>query len=384
MSVLLQDTARNNLASWGERALAGGYASGAIISPFTSPIHGNGYKQGIEVVVKRLQRAGGDVWFDPTTHALQAPQVGDFRYYEGWDLWQGGRGDLRTSQAMIEHVRRVFEIQVSLGVPLLAPTILLHGAGNSQSQRAADFASVAMREARDRSVYLAVVGDVHFWGAGNQLDAHIGLLDQLEPAGWMLTVARNDSTLPATVDVAEVEGLARATYALSQDRPVIIGHGDLAGLPAVAAGATQVGSGWDSRQRVFSYSDHSARPITDSDGGGWYKRPTLEGLLGSMLPNELRILIRQDAALARRLTPGSVLDAPETAFRHHAEVLTRVTTEINGLQGRQRAERMRDKYRAAIADWPVAQAMSGCDAGARQWVGSCSAGLQAFMTAEGW
>jgi hypothetical protein len=384
MSVLLQDTARNNLASWGVHALGGGYAIGAIVSPFTSPVRGNGYKQDARVVVKRLQRAGGEVWFDPTTHALQAPQVGDFRYYSGWDLWKGARGDLVTHQAMVDHVKKVFEIQTSLEVPLLAPTVLLNGAQNPQSLRAAELATVARREANARPVYLAVVGDVHFWSAGTQLDAHIGVLDQLEPAGWILTVARHASTLPAAALASEVEGLARTTYALSRDRPVIIGHGDLAGLPAMAAGATRIGTGWDSRQRVFAYTDHSARANVGSDGGGWYKRPTLEGLLGNMLPNELRVLARQDSALATRLTPGPVLDQPESAFRHHAEILTRISTELGGLPDRLRAERMRDRYRAAVADWPAAQAKSGCNGNARQWVAACLTGLEAFMASEGW
>lgn len=68
--------------------------------------------------------------------------------------------------------------------------------------------------------------------------------------------------------------------ALSQDRPVLIGHGDFAAIPAVAAGATRIGTGWDTRQRAFAYSDHAARPLVSTDGGSWYKRPTLEGLLG--------------------------------------------------------------------------------------------------------
>lgn len=383
MTVRIQDTARNTLPVWTINAVHGGYARGAVISPFTSPVRANGYKQSVQQVVQRISDAGGSVWVDPSTHMLQAPGVGDFRYYREWDFWAGAPGVLTTADDMRDHIRRVYAVQGELGVPLVAPTLLLNSPQSARSQTAAALAAIAREEAGGRHVLMPIVGDTHFWSAGPELDAYVGLLDQLEPSAWLLTVARPESTVPATVQADEVFGLMRTSAALSQDRVVLVGHGDLAGLPAIAAGASGLGTGWDTRQRVLAYSDHAAR-APGGPGGSWYKRPTLEGLLGNLLPNELQVLTNQDAALATRLVPGEVLDVAEPAFRHHAVVLTRVVEELNALSGRARAQRLRDRYLAARVDWPQVQAITGCSSGADRWVEPLLAGLEQFMAAEGW
>ena len=60
MSILISDTARNNLASWTIRGIEGGYASGAYLSPFTSPLSANGYKKSAKDTASRIQDAGGE------------------------------------------------------------------------------------------------------------------------------------------------------------------------------------------------------------------------------------------------------------------------------------------------------------------------------------
>lgn len=383
MTVRIQDTARNTLPGWTINAVRGRYARGAVVSPFASPVQANGYKQSVRQVIQRISDIGGSVWVDPSTHMLQAPGVGDFRYYREWDFWAGAPGVLTTADEKRDHVRRVYAVQEALEVPLVAPTLLLNSPQSPGSQAAAALAEIAREEARGRHVLMPIVGDTHFWGSGAELDAYVGLLDQLEPSAWLLTVSRPDSTVPAAVQAAEVFGLMRTSAALSQDKPVLVGHGDLAGLPAIAAGATGLGTGWDTRQRVLAYSDHAARAAGGS-GGAWYKRPTLEGLLGNLLPSELQVLVNQDAALAARLVPGAVLDLAEPAFRHHATVLTNVVDELKTLAGRDRAQRLRERYLAARMDWPRVQAITGCASGADRWVNPLLAGLEQFMTAEGW
>lgn len=383
MTVRIQDTARNTLPGWTVNAIRGGYARGAVISPFASPVRANGYKQSVRQVIQRISDAKGSVWVDPSTHVLQGPGVGDFRYYREWDFWAGAPGVLTTADDMRDHVRRVYAVQEALEVPLVAPTILLNSPQSAAAQGAAALAMIAREEAGGRHVLLPIVGDTHFWGAGSELDAYVGLLDQLEPSAWLLTVARTESTLPAAVQAAEIFGLMRTSAALSQDRVVLVGHGDFAGLPAIAAGASGVGTGWDTRQRVLAYSDHAAR-AAGGPGGAWYKRPTLEGLLGNLLPNELQILSNQDVALATRLVPGAVLDLAEPAFRHHATVLTRVVDELKALTGRDRVLRLRERYLAARLDWPRVQAITGCASAADRWVEPLFAGLEQFMAAEGW
>lgn len=325
MAVFIQDTARNNLASWTNNAVAGGYAIGAMISPFASPRLSNGFKRAAADVALSIRENGGELWFDSMTYALGMPRAGDFRHYDGWPLWPGTRGDLRSAVEQREHVQAVYAIQADLGSPALAPTVLVSYPDTPTSQVALQLTSEALT--LQPRAWATIAGDQQFWGAGAELDAHVGALDQLEPGGWLLVVTRADNSMPTGASSEEIFGLMRTTFALSQDRPVRVAYGDLAALPAVAAGAEAVGTGWDMRQRICAYQDFQVR-AADPGGGGWYQRPTLEGLLGSLTANEYQVLTSERAALALRLTPGTVGPQPEQAFRHHAQVLNSVIHEM--------------------------------------------------------
>lgn len=104
-------------------------------------------------------------------------------------------------------IDKVFGTQDVLGAPHLVPTVLLHHPITPQSQLALDIA----REAADTDsdAWISIVGSTSFWGAGDELDAHIGALAQLQPAGWSLTVTRENYALPAPVSVSEISGLCR-------------------------------------------------------------------------------------------------------------------------------------------------------------------------------
>jgi hypothetical protein len=383
MSILIQDTARNNLASWTVSAVKAKAAVGAVISPFSSPVSKTSYKPDITKLVDRIRKSGGQVWFDPTTHALQMPQAGDFRYYKEWNLWGGSPNDLLSEDSQRDHIRRVFDIQRSMSAPLLAPTVLLHSAQSQTSLRAISMAQIAREEASGEPVWISIVGDANFWAAGGELDGHIGALDQTEPDGWFVTVTRAQGVVPVPVNAEEISGMMRTVYALSQNAPVTVGHGDLAGLPAIAAGASLLGTGWDIRQRVCAYTDYAARVSSDS-GGQWYQRPTLEVLLGGMTYNEYQVLRNQNRLLAERLTQGQFRTGPENAFRHHASVLATVVDELNALSGEARVQALRARYDAAYAEWPQVQRLSGCSTSRDHWIKGMVHGMDQFMASEGW
>lgn len=384
MTILIQDCARNNLASWAVDATVDGYARGAILSPFCSPVAANGYKQAVHTVSERIQRKGGEVWFDPGTHALQMPQVGDYRYYNQWDLWDGVPGDLTTTAMKDTHVAKVFAVQTALGAPLLAPTVLLHSSQSKASMQAFEIAQAAKSAANGREFWLSVVGDSHFWSSGRDLDAHIGLLDQLEPNGWILSVARPISSVPVAAEADEVAGLMRTTFALQDSARVMIGHGDFAGLTAVAAGAESVGSGWDVRQRVLAFPDYVQRPSHEKAGGSWYVRPTLAILLGNLTLNEYSVLHNQQPALASRLYTGTHFAGPQNAFKQHAQVLSSVIGSFSGFDIRSRVEILRATYEAALAEWPRVQGITGSATAGDQWIAPLLVGLEKFKSDEGW
>ena len=379
MTLLIEDTARNNLAGWAGDAVGAGLAIGAVISSFSTPRQRTSYKQSARETVDRLQADGAEVWLDPETHALQMPTVGDFRYYDDWPLWDGPRGQLTTHAEMRGHVERVFEEQDLLGVPHLAPTMLLHSAQSPASRQALDLARVAIEV--DPGCRLAIAGDAAFWASGLTLDAHIGGLAQLEPSGWWLTVARNFNVLPAPAMAEEVHGVCRTVRALSEDSPVHISHGDLSGLPAVAAGAATLGTGWDPRQRVSCYGSYEAR--TPGDGGQWFQQATLEGLL-SLLPRaEASLLEQQDPSLSSRLLPGRVPPGPKEAFTHHAEVLSRVVADLRSRPYGDAYQALSDRYDAAEVDWRAAAAAIGAGARIDTWITPVKDGLQRYGRTEG-
>ncbi len=378
MSVLIEDSPRN-LVSWITDSINGGLARGAVLTPWASPAEWKAHRRSASDHAEEILKVGGELWFDPTTHALQMAGVGDFRYYDEYDLWTGPRGDLTTPGNRAEHLRKVFETQAKLGARPLAPTILLHHGESESSQQALDLAKEAMDQ--NPECWLSIAGTGPFWESGSALDAHIGALAQLEPKGWFLTVARPLSSIPVEAHQEEVHGLCRTARALSEYSLVNVSHGDLAGLPAVAAGAFSLGTGWDQRQRVCAFSSYSAR---GEGGGGWYQRPTFPGLLGSLKRPEAEVLERVDAGRAGRLGPVPP-PGPQEAFRHHLGALNQLVGRVaagSDYEGRYRA--LADLYATATGEWPDVCRVTSCDLNESDWITDLSNGLEAYARGEGW
>jgi len=382
MSVLIEDSPRN-LPGWITESVTNGFARGAVITPWATPFvqHGGaGRKPCAANRIAELQANGVDVVFDPMTHVLQMSGVGDLRYYQEYDLWAGPQGDL-TDQALIEgHVDKVFRLQDSFDVVHCAPTVLLHSGLEMASTVALETAREAIR--RDRKAVLTIAGTQPFWMSGLALDAHIGAMASLTPSAWILTVVRTETELPVTVDAEEVHGLCRTSRALSEDAPVYISHGDLAGLPAVAAGASMVGTGWDQRQRVCAYGHYGPRD-PDGGGGGWYQRPTLRGLLGLITRDEGIVLTTRNPQLVARLG-GLPAPGPREAFDHHIETLSAVVGAIDA------ESNWEDKYRllaglydAARAEWQLVRQEINPSHGSRHWIDGLAAGLSLYARTEG-
>lgn len=384
MTILVQDTARNNLASWTERALNAGSAAGAILSPFASPQLNSGYKQSALQTTDRIRQAGGTMWFDAETHALQMPNVGDFRYYDDWPLWSGSRGQLATDGDRREHIRHVFAVQDALGVAHLAPTILLHAAQSNTSQQALRMAEIAAEE--DPNCFITIAGSSAFWAGGSALDAHVGGLAQIEPKGWFLTPIHSAPILPVPVAQEETHGLCRTTRSLSEDGPVHISYGDLTALPMVVAGATSVGSGWDPRQRVCAYANYVERETSGEGGGGgaWFQQTTFEGLLSLVGRGDAQLLASGSAALVEQLLPGQLPPGPQEVWDHHARVLKVLASALQPA-GKSSYEALLARYEVADTHWAtIASALGWTSSPAGSWVSELRSGLARFAATEGW
>jgi hypothetical protein len=382
MTVLVEDTPRNNLAAWTCEAVADGIVTGAALSPFSSPWVGNTYKPSVHRIVAQLHDAGAEVWLDPATHALQMPGVGDFRYYDGWDLWGGARGDLTTRASRRDHVLRVLGVQSDLALPRLAPTVLLHAATGGAVDTAFSLAEEAV--GAEPSSWVTMAGSPTFWAEEDALDAFVGALVQLGAQGFFVIVVRPTADLPTAANADEVAGLCRTARSLEQFGAVHVSHGDLAALPAVAAGAQSVGTGWDTRQRVCNYTSYVARDPS-TGGGGWFKRPTFDGLFGFLARADAERLFAQDAALGVRLHPGSLHpDAPKEAFLHHAACLRNVTETLRGLDFEPAFRHLSQAYATSVADWPIAAQAASVTSMGGVWVAPLLSGLTRYAELEGW
>jgi hypothetical protein len=382
MTVLIEDTPRNTLAAWVREAVDAGVARGAIVSPFSSPFVGNSYKPSGARIIEQLQEVGAEVWFDAATHALQMPGVGDFRYYDGWGLWGGDRADLSNAGLQRDHVSRVIETQGALGCPPLGPTVLLQTTAGRNLEIALRMAEQALA-ANDNS-NLTIAGTPAFWAGGDDLDAAVGVLAQFDAKGWVLTVARPTTDLPVGSSPEEMAGLCRTARSLAAFGPVHISHGDLAGLPAVAAGARSIGTGSDLRQRVCAFASYEARDPS-SGGGGWFKRPTIQGLFALLSRGEAERLSNQDSVLAAQLFPGALHpDGGKEAFLHHAACLSRIIELVSLANLEDRFRALDELYSAALADWPRAADAAGTASASAQWVTPLRNGLRLYARNEGW
>jgi hypothetical protein len=381
MSLWLEDSARNVLGAWAIETKTAGLAEAAILSPFSTPYEKD-WKPGAVETVERLHEAGLEVWLDPETHVFQMPSVGAFRYYQTWDLWSSAFGALNTEADRRDHTERVFAAQDALGLPHLAPTILLHSAQSQTSQEALDLSRVAVEI--DPGCRLAIAGDSTFWSAGHLLDGHVGALAQLEPAGWFVTVARQISVVPVPATGTEIHGLCRTVRALSAETPVHISHGDLAGLPAIAAGGTTLGTGWDVRQKASSYSSYLALD-PQTEGGGWFGQATYEGLLSCLVRGDAQVLTNRQPALAAQLLPGTLPPgaAAKSPWLHHAGVLQRAC-EALAVPHEQAYGELRTKYDAAVQAWESVASALGTPSRAGEWITPLLDGLLAYGATEGY
>ncbi|WP_448003351.1 hypothetical protein [Agromyces bauzanensis] len=387
MTTFIEDSPRSFQAGWIADAHNAGTATGAVLTPWASPnVHrgGPGLKPGIGNRVQELRDAGVSVWFDATTHALQMPGVGDFRYYAEFNLWGGPVGDLTQDAYRREHVRRVFRHQSGLGAPFVAPAPLLPSGLNNVSTLALETARVALELQPSATLTIAGVGT--FWSDGRDLDAHVGALAALAPAGWFISFVQPDNDLPPKLTADEIYGICRTVRALSEYAPVHVSHGDLAALPAVAAGATTAGTGWDRRQRVISFTDYAARPETGGQAS-WYERPTVLGLLGTLdRKSDGALLQQQDAALAARLGGLPSVPGPKESFRHHVGQLDAAIRRVQGagLAYRQRYEELDTMYTEASTNWAAVRAATGLPDRSGLWVTPYQQGLRMYGQSEGW
>ena len=356
-----------------------GEAAGAVLSPFFSPLTPMPRRPGVEQLRDAVTATGARVFLDATTHGALMAAANFWDCYDTWDLWDGPRGDLSTSALRAGHVRRVVAAQRRLRVPVMAPTVGLQSSIGDAATLSLDLAETTRAEAPD--FWVSVVGTSAFWSQGGYLDDYIGQLVNLRPMGVSLTVQRTQISYPPDAVEAEVAGVCRSAHTMSLRSEVLVQHGDLSGLPALAAGAQMLGSGWDLRQRVFA-PDGLRRDTTVRRAA---KRITHDGVFAVLKRPEAERLLRTDPALSRRVVPGALPADGNGLWEHHLAVLSNRVAALLALPDRPaRVRWLAGEYAAAEADFRRIERLTRLEFPPAAWLDAVRQGLDAYRVSEGW
>lgn len=384
--VLIHDGRRIGHRKWCVEAIGSGSADGVVLNPFSTPRVAEPRHPSASDVAQAVRGAHGEVVFDPMTHALFLPGTNRRDFYDAWELWGPAGLDLQGQANQLAHIERVLARQGQIGAPHLAPTLQLHSTQSPEAYAVREMARIA--RGFEPGCWQSLVGTRSFWASGAHLDAYVGSLAALRAPVWVITVA-NELVADHVPDLTATDayaGLCRTIHSLSLRSRVIVAYGDFAALPAVAAGADTVGSGWDRGQRTFD-------PLTfrvDSDPG--IRIPAsyvTQGGLNSVLRRDTAEAIERWSSTQARLIRGGPMPPSDQAQRmHHLHQLRSAVRQIDaaGSTRSARVDELRGRYRSATSNYDrLISALPRIvrDADKTAWTINPSNVLEAYASSEG-
>ncbi|MYW71073.1 hypothetical protein [Pseudonocardia sp. SID8383] len=384
-SLLIHDSAAAGHTNWACAQLAAGRAQGVIIDPFHTPLTSRPRHCDAAQVVDRVRehRPGVEILLDPSTHAALLQGTNLRANYDTWSLWPDGFANLANPLALRSHVEAVLAVQHSLGIAPTAPTRVLDHPTGAAADCALALADEARRQQPD--VRQALVGRRSFWAAGHALDDYLGRLVTLRAPQWHVTVLRDNPDFPPDLtDRYSTAGLARSVHSLARRASVSLGHGaDVAALPALAAGADGLGTGWYSKQRVCSPS------LFQTGGGGlnrrWCPHP---GLLARLRGDVAEALDDRDADFAREMRGQRDLPSNEAERRdQHLDAVAALVAHLDaaGANAAARVPAARRLLQTADDAWNRAIALGLNDLGRPEqtrWITELRAGFELYARCE--
>lgn len=390
MTILLHDGRRNAHATWLKESISAGLVTGAVLNPFLTPRVSAPAKPSAADIVTDLRAntlVGGtppEVLFDSATWAAALAGTNLWDDYDSWPLWpHHARGDLSDAGAIVEHVRAVFAVQSSLGVPYLAPTVAVDTPNGQAAQTAIDLASEANRQ--QRGCMITVCGTNTFWRSGAALDAYVGRLARLRPAVCYVIPLRDRAGYPTDLsDTDATSGWLRTIHSLALRYRVIAAYTDHLGAIAAAAGADTVGTGWDQGQRVctpdtFRTSAPGGTTVNYSPHPGLLARFNVTGARG------LRDLATSFAEAMRwgHAIPNDMREHREQHFRALGEQIEAVRAA--GPSHADRYSVVRTAFAGAALSWDYAVALGaqGVTRNERTaWLDAMRSGFESYVLAE--
>ena len=185
-----------------------------------------------------------------------------------------------------------------------------------------------------------------------------------------------------TVEPSCVAGVARTTFSVAGRGEVILCHSDLLGLPAIAAGASAIGTGRDAKQR---YATREPFFVSDPQIRIPGERITFRGLLAPLKRAEAEVLERDAGDLCSELCPGSVPLGQSEQTSHHLRVLSGLIDDLAKWdRGADRSRELERIYDAAESNFALVEGHVAVDRGFDDWGAGLRSGLRLFMDQEGW
>jgi hypothetical protein len=380
MTVFLQDSGRPGRLAWFVDAVRDGVASGVVLSAFETPATTMPRRPSATRAIAELEDAGAEVFLDAYTHTAVLPGTNAFAVYRGWPFWPEGFRTLATASQRRSHVEAVLESQDRLGVSLLGPTLTLETPVGQAADRFLEMAAVAMSVSAETAI--EICGTSGFWTQGDALDDLVGAVAQLRAQTVFVSTLRPALRYPIdTATREEIAGFCRSVDSLARRSRIVVPHGDLFGLPAIAAGASALGTGWDLRQRMLA--PDAFRTGTQ---GRATQRITLLGLLAVLRRQEVERLERLDEPLLTELVPGPYPRDRGSQWTHHQRVMRGLADRLVG-EGtpRRRTRLLGELYVSAGQSFArVESLVRPLNGSGARWLSAVRLGLRDYATSEGW
>lgn len=161
--------------------------------------------------------------------------------------WILGPADIRS------HIDSVLTLNQELNISrVIAPSPYQASFGDAWTPISLQYAS-AMIDSTDRPVFVSLVAEDAAFSDWSNTQSYLDVLTTLDAAGIYLIVGTSSQNYPVTWEPDRLANVLRCIYVLSElnEYEVLVGYSEIAGIAAVAAGASGAATGWYNSLRMW-------------------------------------------------------------------------------------------------------------------------------------
>jgi hypothetical protein len=326
-----------------EKALAGGYADGVILSAR------NEHASALDSCIESFRGAGDcQVLFDPQFYiSTFIPPNDRFLPEDYTEYYESGRtaNDFIRLSNITKFAKNTINFQARYDLDrILSPTVLVSGFTDRWSQinlQLADRSAEHHAGLNDASPLLvSLVLSEGCFDSRNELDGFLDVITGLDVHGFYLVVVRDDSTYSQSFYDERLCNLMYLVYVLANrnEFEVVCGYSDFSGFNLRAAGAQAIAGGWyqslrQCHQRMFLKQKpggqparlrYSSGPLLNSIMLSELESIYLEGLLDKVLSK-----VPMDKVISSAESPEASAWNLTTSEQHHWQTLQSIESTFD-------------------------------------------------------